>query len=278
MKKLFAILMSVLMIACFMPIVAFADGNVAKIGDDEYATLADAISAAKQEDTVVLMQDATGGFTVEGKSISLDLNGKTLTTDTQPYVKNDAVLTIKDSAGNGEIKLQSAGFGVSSAKLILNSGLICTSGEAETKASDVIFMMGSAQFEMNGGALTAEKGACIDAGYLSSGQEIKITGGTVATSDMGRNAIYIENRWGEAGITATISGGEFRTGKQPILAIGSNDTKSAATITGGTFSDLSALDYLGDNADVTIKLDEDLTTGKDVNITGGKKVTLDLNG
>ena len=59
MKKLFAILMSVLMIACFMPTMAFADGEdtktyVAQVGETQYETLQAAIEAATAEETTTV--------------------------------------------------------------------------------------------------------------------------------------------------------------------------------------------------------------------------------
>ena len=47
-------------------------------------------------------------------------------------------------------------------------------------------------------------------------------------------------------------------------------------ISGGTFSDLNALNYLGESANVTIKLGKDAT--KDVAIPAGCTATIDLNG
>lgn len=74
-KKLFAILMSAMMMVSFMPSVAFAavaDTDVAQIGDQGYATLADAIKAANSDDTIKLF---AGEYTTYGTSYA---NGKTL--------------------------------------------------------------------------------------------------------------------------------------------------------------------------------------------------------
>ena len=71
MKKLFAILMSVLMIACFMPTMAFADGEdtpaageesknpVAQVGDQTYASLSAAVEAVATKNgtaTITMLQ------------------------------------------------------------------------------------------------------------------------------------------------------------------------------------------------------------------------------
>ena len=53
-------------------------GAVAKIGDQGYYSLADALAEAKDNDTVELLSDVTGGCTVD-KSITLKGNGKKLT-------------------------------------------------------------------------------------------------------------------------------------------------------------------------------------------------------
>ena len=97
MKKLFAILMSVLMIACFMPTMAFADGEngasatgeanksyVAQVGETQYETLQAAITAALAGETttveVELLADTKEDITIPaGKKVTLNLNGKTLT-------------------------------------------------------------------------------------------------------------------------------------------------------------------------------------------------------
>ena len=58
---------------------AWADG-VAKIGDETYPTLAEAVAAAQNDETITMLQDVILGAAVkvEGKTITLDLNGKTV--------------------------------------------------------------------------------------------------------------------------------------------------------------------------------------------------------
>ena len=95
-----------------------------------------------------------------------------------------------------------------------------------------------------------------------------INGGTFNAD--GYNAF--ENRYYQSGYNAgqlTVTNGNFIGN----LLSGDGATTS---IFGGTFSDLSALDYLADGANVTIKLAADTT--KDVTIPAGTTVTLDLNG
>ena len=66
--------------------------NAAKIGDEEYLTVADAITAADGSKPIVLLRDVTENITI-GKSLTLDLAGFTLTgTD-----EENAVVTITGS-------------------------------------------------------------------------------------------------------------------------------------------------------------------------------------
>ena len=57
---------------------AAATTDAAKVGETGYTTLADAITAAKDGDTVTLLADRTEDVTIT-TSITLDLGGKTLT-------------------------------------------------------------------------------------------------------------------------------------------------------------------------------------------------------
>lgn len=93
---------------------ANADGTygvvagVAQIGTKAYATLADAVAAAQDGDTVQLLGDVEQNSQLTiGKSITLDLNGKTIKNTVGIWGDNaNAILSIKDGAkvvitGNG---------------------------------------------------------------------------------------------------------------------------------------------------------------------------------
>lgn len=76
--------LSAAMVLGTMAIPAFADestsGKAAKIGETEYATLTEAVDAANANDTIKILSDITESVEIEnGKTITLDLNGKTLT-------------------------------------------------------------------------------------------------------------------------------------------------------------------------------------------------------
>ncbi len=71
-----------------------AEDTVAMIGSKEYSTLPDAITAAKDGDTIKLLKDVTVTKPIEVmKSMTLDLNGHVLTaaTASTATVKNSAI-------------------------------------------------------------------------------------------------------------------------------------------------------------------------------------------
>ena len=81
-RVLSVVLLMLVMMLSFASVVAFADDgnstNVAKAGNNEYATLAKAIAAAKDGETVTLLADATEDVTIN-KNITCDLGSKALT-------------------------------------------------------------------------------------------------------------------------------------------------------------------------------------------------------
>lgn len=105
------------------------------------------------------------------------------------------------------------------------------------------------------------------------------TDGSSSLTETG-DAIYVESGYNDRDITVKIENGKLTSANsyaiqyydyaKPVSA------KREISISGGTFSDLSALDYLASGANVTVKLAADTT--KDVTIPAGTTVTLDLNG
>lgn len=90
-----------------------------------------------------------------------------------------------------------------------------------------------------------------------------VTGGRVYTYQKDEIAVKL-NITGNSTINGAFVNGDGENGKATIV------TES------GTYSDVSALDYLASGATVTVKLAENTT--KDVTIPAGATVTLDLNG
>ena len=147
MKKLFSILLTVLMSLCVFTVNVTAEGdpapeNVAEVNGTGYPTLADAITAVLDdgtETTIIMIKDINCNFAGENeivipsnKNVVLDLNGYTITAvgennGASYYIYNKGTLTIKDSKDSGLITYNSKhpdksyGYGTST---ILNRGVL----------------------------------------------------------------------------------------------------------------------------------------------------------
>ena len=103
MKKLLIALLVALTVftLCTATVFAAEAQNEAKIGEQEYATVAEAIANANAGETVTLLNDVTTNEKIQiTKAITLDLNGKTITANSQKAIEVYADATIK----NGTIK------------------------------------------------------------------------------------------------------------------------------------------------------------------------------
>ena len=76
MKKTLAIMLALIMVLALVPTVAFAETYVARIGETDYATLGEAVKAAKSGDTITLGE---GKYTLYGVSSVNTTKGKNLT-------------------------------------------------------------------------------------------------------------------------------------------------------------------------------------------------------
>lgn len=106
------------------------------------------------------------------------------------------------------------------------------------------------------------------------------TDGSSTLTETG-DAIYVESGYNDRDISVNISGGQLvSTNAKSIQMFIKNSevtsVKRDVSVSGGTFSDLSALNYLAPSANVSVKLTAD--TQKDVVIPANTIVTLDLNG
>lgn len=110
MKKLIALTLALLLAVLLLPTAALAEeNNVAKIGDTKYASLKDALGVASSGDTITLLKDcelSNGYDSIRVlKSITLDLNGCTMTLKSLISVQNYATFTIQNGETTGGIKV-----------------------------------------------------------------------------------------------------------------------------------------------------------------------------
>lgn len=142
---------------------------------------------------------------------------------------------------------------------------------------------------VNGGTFNITGGA----GIVARGGNVTVNGGTFNTTGnaIGKvgdsrvvvpcSALVFDSEAAYPALTndskITVNNGTFNSETSTISTMPkADDTNERVVVNSGTYSDLSALDYLASGATVTVKLAADTT--KDVTIPAGTTVTLDLNG
>ena len=180
-----------------------ASNAVAQVGEKYFNSLEEAISAAENNSTVILLKNydsvATGTITVpEGKSIVLDLNGYTVkfSQDFSPILVNGQI-TIQDTITGGTICSNKA-IKVDKGTLTLKSGTIEVSGDYG------IYVSNDGHAAVNGGAISSLY-APFTGNNLTGDMNFTVTDGTL-TAKYGP-AIYMPGQ-GKLDISGgTLNGG-----------------------------------------------------------------------
>ena len=164
-----------------------AETPVAMIGTTGYASLAAAIAAANNGDTVTLLKNVTENVEIAAnKNLTLDLNGYTLNGGTEkgkPALSNLGTITIQDTSADktGTIKRDDKGtVGETSYYVIRNKGTMTI--ESGTVINNSGYKQASSIGSMNGSSLICN-GDCDEGGTLT------IKGGTFTQN----NFIAIKN-------------------------------------------------------------------------------------
>ena len=172
---------------------------IAKIGDVKYTTVQAALTAAQDDDIIVLLADVNEGVSVSGKKLTLDLNGKKIycANSDAVAVSGGAEVTIKNGTleSNGN---NCGGVWVKNASATLE---VCTFVGTNANASSGVYASNGATVIINDCNLTANHYALV-----------------------------------MMGATVTINSGTFEA-PMSISANGSDDYDDATlTIYGGTFN------------------------------------------
>ncbi len=222
-KKILSLLLAVVMVVGLVPsTVLAAEGGVAEVGGAAYATLLDAVNAAKAGDTITMLDDCTielSGETYADRTITLpdgvtlDLNGKTLTVPFQKALFAGEDITIK----NGTLTTGSTE----------NYVLYIMDGSFTVK--DVTTTNG---INIQAGEVTLDNvnSTCPNkyyAVYAGPNTEVNILSGEYKTV-RNENNVYVDS-----GATVNISGGTFDKNLKTA------DNTATINITGGIFADTS---------------------------------------
>ena len=196
-RKLLSVLLTFCLAFSLLPTAALADeagggsaaegeqtNYVAQIGSTGYASLADAIAAAKDGQTVKMLNNTkvTQEIYFSGKTITLDLNGKIITGQFEDYYSvieaqgTAATLIVEDTSAGKTGTIHSNHYGLTArddGNITVNSGTIIGDDSAALSGNNTT---GNMNFTVNGGTLTAGKGPAI---YQSGQCNLTITGGTL---------------------------------------------------------------------------------------------------
>ncbi len=261
--------------------------NVAQIGEDtskQYPTLAEAVSAAQNGDTIKMIADAeiSSSILLE-KTLTLDLNGKTITASKVLFnIYKNVDLTVKDSTGNGAINvtaergIYSSGGGlvkieggalsvsntsgsntygvlVSGSSFVMTGGSITIPSTSTTQNNYCVSNSGSGSVTIGGGTLTAEASGGNYAVQTSNSGLLSVTDGYITAKVAFTNSfpysfapytIYNPNNG-----NVLISGGYFRAIGSSQSYITGHLIDGAASVTGGYFGGV----YL-DPSEITSKV------------------------
>ena len=225
------------------------DGMTAQILDKDgnsvnaYNTLADAVAAAQDGQTVRLLADVEQNTQlIINKSITLDLNGKTIKisgyTAEKAQVSVKGNLTIQDSSEAQTGKICSdytgtAGRVVSvenGGKLTIAGGTITTEGMSGLSGS-AVYIASGAEVNMTGGTVKVDaKRGNVAMNVKGSTDVFIMSGGSVIAEAGDGTETYITAISGSPRSTIQISAGTV-SGPQAVFA-----GSSATTITGGNFT------------------------------------------
>ncbi|MBR2388333.1 MAG: hypothetical protein IKB02_06140 [Clostridia bacterium] len=260
---------------------------VAKVGDEFFTSLDEAFAAIESEGTVVLNKDVSytdKSFTIAGKKVTLNTNGKTLsdvsTASKTSYfflVKNSATLTL---TGNGTVSFRATtpdtNWGEGSTNkypgyannTFRNEGIIVVNGPTLENWTE----RGGASYVIDnyaGSSLTVESGVIAQRGddiairtfatSATNGINVVVNGGEL----IGRRGIWVHLAGSDSAVApkvdVTINGGKFTPSALALYSYSYGNSFANATIAinGGEFGGDIAFGggYKGDVENVTFNKD-----------------------
>lgn len=256
--------------------------SAATIGETAYYTLRDAIGQAKNGETVVVQRDMdtkTAAYAVEGKSITLDLNGKKLTmtrpnSSTVPIsVRSGAGLTVQDRAGQGELHLvypQTAAYSghmiETSGSFTLEDGAIIAEGKKPRYDSYYVIEAGAGTLTISGGSVTIPGDWAADRKtvHADTSVTVSITGGTFTNLDAGYVAegyVAVPQLDGSVQVMARTENAVAIVGSEQYTSL----TEAFAAANGGTvtlLADISEASAVEAGASAVLNLAGRAVTGK----------------
>ena len=253
-----------------------------------YSTLPGAIAAAADGATITLLNNVELSAALEisaGKTVTLDLNGKKLSTttktgdDTRHYyaIDNYGVFTLLDSSAEQTGEIRARGIeNLESGKMVIESGTIVA---IDTNGGAAVW--NKADLTINGGVFKAEyEGTSKDSygpGCVYSEGTVLVTGGafesankrtyafvsktgSVTITPAGGKTVNISGAHGGLSIdggTAIINGGNYSSSEYYGLYVSNDSREANVTVNDGSFTGKNYSVWIG--SDVKNPVDSTLT-------------------
>lgn len=200
-KRLFSLILCVVMLCSMLSATAWAEGSVAKVGNVEYATLDEALANWKANTTLTLLADAKMSDVFKMKS-------------TEHHLLNLGTYTLTAADGKNAFEIIASGTGSAERSALTISADATTPGGIDAGSKAIVF------YDYTKGTATGEDRPII-----------KINGGVFkgSTASFGTAGIYTRGTAARKCATLNISGGTFNCS---IVGNG----KSKLLISGGTFN------------------------------------------
>ena len=189
----------------------FGSDIVAQNGSSGYKTLSAAVDAAATGDTITLLTDISEDVTIpEGKDVTLDLGGHTMTVPSDCGIEVLGLLTVTDSGENGTITCTDTPIRVngSGAKFTLESGAVISTDDYGIYAKD------NGTAVVNGGSISS-KDAALSGNNTTGDMNFEVHGGTITAAQ--GPAIYMPGQVNLTITNGTLNGGiSLRMGQVDI--------------------------------------------------------------
>lgn len=210
----------------------------ATVGGVEYATLNEALAAAKDGQTVKVLANTTMTTgRVEGVSITLDLNGCAVEADNRAFnVVKGGRLTLDDTAGGGVLKVNKIGSTLSLGIVTGSKGSVVMKGGTLEVPEYGIYTTNDdtgAYVSMQGGLIKADYGICSIGNGTEHSAKVEVSGGEIRAGIFGFGT---NGSNGNGGVDFVMTGGTITSVAEDAPALYLPAYYSTATITGGTIT------------------------------------------
>lgn len=291
--RLLSMVLSLLMVLSLIPATVFAadeSANVAKIGETEYATIAEAVGKAKDGDTITLLNDVNLGsssvrfYNLEDASVSnltFDLGGHTITSSGSRTVEASRCVVVKNGTiANTSTSSTSMAVAVNfSTSDYTHSFILENATVTSTKGAGLKITTANGEgtaIIKDGASISGSEGIYVYGPTTQNANgkiELIVEGGTIVGTSSGLRISSPSPKSPNASIIVNITGGDISGTSYGIRT--SSDTTAPDTtinITGGTISsNKTAVSHI-QNGTLTIS-GSTVINGKVITSTGTTEIT-----